>query len=106
HDDFIFFNSVAEAVLSRYHTIARDVRLFPRPQHSPGIDFIVNELRAQGWLPGRVGFELWSYRPNRAVSELLQAAFERAGAEVVDGTDIVRSVRSIKSPQELAYIEI
>jgi Xaa-Pro aminopeptidase len=106
HEQPIFFNSVAEAVLSRYHSFAPDLRLFPRPQHQPGIDYIVGELKAAGWLGGRVGFELWSHRPNRAVSELLQAAFEGAGAVVVDGTDIVRGVRGTKSPQELAYLEI
>lgn len=106
HDEPIFFNSVAEAVLSRYHSAARDLRLFPRPQHQPGIEYIVSELAAAGWLPARVGFELWSHRPNRAVSELMQAAFERAGASVTDGSDIVRAARGVKSPQELAYIEI
>lgn len=106
HDELIFFNSVAEAVLSRYHSAARDLRLFPRPQHQPGIAYIVDELKAAGWLGGRVGFELWSHRPNRAVSELMQSAFEGAGCVVVDGTDIVRGVRGSKSPQELAYMEI
>jgi Xaa-Pro aminopeptidase len=107
HDRFLFFNLVPEAMLSRFHSVTApsDLRIFPRPQHAPAIEFIVGELKAEGWLTGTVGFELWSHRPNRAVSEQLQAAFERAGCRVMDGTDVVRAVRGRKSPQELATIE-
>ena len=37
---------------------------------------------------------------------MLQAAFEHEGCRVVDGTLIVREARSVKSPAELACIEI
>jgi len=102
HDHFIFFDSTAEQILNRTMTVATDVR---HPERGSAIDFIVGELKAEGWLTGTVGLEMWSYRPNRAVSEQFQAGFERARCSVTDGTDVVRSARKLKSPQELAYME-
>ncbi|MBA3416765.1 MAG: aminopeptidase P family protein, partial [Chloroflexia bacterium] len=103
-DAFILFDSPAEALLGRASSVATDIRHTDRA--SAGIDFIVAELKAAGWLTGAVGLEMWSYRPNRVVSERFQAAFEGAGCAVVDGTDIVREARRLKSPQELATMEI
>lgn len=103
HDHFIHFDSPAEAMLSRSSSVATDVRHTDR---ATAIEFIVDELKAEGWLTGPVGLEMWSYRPNRVVSERFQAAFERFGCTVVDGTDVVREARRLKSPQELATMEI
>jgi Xaa-Pro aminopeptidase len=36
---------------------------------------------------------------------MIQSSFESAGCAVVDCTDVVREVRAVKSPQEIAYIE-
>ena len=62
----------------------------------------------EGWLtPGtRLGQEFWSYLPNRAVSEVFSAAFSQKGAKVVDGSDVMRQVRIIKSPAEIEAIEM
>jgi Xaa-Pro aminopeptidase len=103
HDRFILFDSAAETLLGRTSSVASDVR---NPERGSAIEFIVGELRAEGWLTGTVGLELWSYRPNRVVSERFQSAFEGAGCDVTDGTDVIRSARKLKSPQELAYMEI
>ncbi|TVR68725.1 MAG: aminopeptidase P family protein [Sphaerobacteraceae bacterium] len=103
-DDFILFDNLGEAILCRFQTVATDARFFDRKSASP-IESIVNELKGDGWLPGTVALEMRSYRPNRIVSEKYQAAFEDAGCTVVDGTDIMRDVRLIKSPLELAYME-
>ena len=69
------------------------------------IDLIIKDLKAEGWLKGTVGMEFGSPKPNRPVSEMLQARFENQGVKVVDGTDILLSLRTIKSPLELACIE-
>jgi Xaa-Pro dipeptidase len=103
HDHFILFDSVAETILIRTSSVASDVR---NPERGSAIEFIVNELKAEGWLSGTVGLEMWSYRPNRVVSERFQAAFESAGRSVTDGSDVIRSARKLKSPQELASMEI
>ena len=103
-DDFILFDKVGEAVLCRTQTVARDARFFDRNGSTP-IEFVIDELKGDGWLPGTVALEMRSYRPNRVVSERYQAAFEGAGCTVVDGTDLMRDVRLIKSPQELACVE-
>lgn len=108
HDDFIFFDDYYHSVHARYHTVANDIRVhggeYSRVFEEP-FDFMAAELKAAGWLPGVVGFEMGSYRPNRRYSELYQAAFEARGGRVVDATDVVREVRAVKSPHELARIE-
>ena len=90
HDRFIHFETEREAVLTRTFTVSRDTRFFPRESFRDGTRFIADELKAEGWLKGNVGLEFWAGRPNRAVSERFQAAFEAAGARVVDGSAILR----------------
>ena len=104
-DDYIHFEVQNERVLAGFTTVSRDLRIFPDDaQPMKGVvQFVADNLAAEGWLAGVLGMEMYSYRPNRAVSEMLQGAFEHKGASVVDGTDIVNNVRKIKSPQELAY---
>jgi Xaa-Pro dipeptidase len=104
HDDFILFETPVHANTVTYGSVANDVR-FMREDVSNPIDFVIGELKASGWLPGVVGLEMWSYRPVRAVSDMFQSGFEREGCQVVDGTDVVRSVRSVKSTAELACME-
>ncbi len=101
HDRFILFDSEREAVLGRVFCCSTDTRFFPRTSLRGGGTFIVDELVAEGWLGGTVGLELYSYRPNRVLSERFQSLVEAAGAKVVDGTDIVREVRWVKSPAEV-----
>jgi Xaa-Pro aminopeptidase len=62
----------------------------------------------EGWLkPGtRLGQEFWSYVPNRAVSEVFSDAFAAKGAKIVDGSDVMRQVRIIKSPAEVDAIKM
>ncbi|MEM2779611.1 MAG: Xaa-Pro peptidase family protein, partial [Candidatus Bathyarchaeia archaeon] len=106
HDKFILFDTEEEQVLCRYTTVSTDTRIFgPTTDTSEMPSWIVQELKKEGWLTGTVGLEMRSYRPNRVVSEMFQRLFEKEGCNVVDGTDIVREVRSVKSPQEIAYIE-
>ena len=104
HDRFIHFETEREAVLTRTFTVSRDTRFFPRESFRDGTRFIADELKAQGWLKGNVGLEFWAGRPNRAVSERFQAAFEAAGARVVDGSAILREVRWKKSAAEMACL--
>jgi len=107
NEDFIFFDTGEEEGLIRDTTVTNDARyLFsPEEEASRMLEWIAEELEKEGWLPGIVGLEMWSYRPNRAVSEIFQKELEKKGGRVVDATDIVRDVRWIKSPQEIAYIE-
>jgi len=107
HEDFIFFDTGEEEGLIRDTTVTNDARylLSPEEEASRMLEWIAEELEKEGWLPGIVGLEMWSYRPNRAVSEMFQKELEKKGGRVVDATDIVRDVRWIKSPQEIVYIE-
>ena len=104
-DRFILFDTPSEALMCRFVTCADDIRIFPMGSRRDGVGFIVGELRAEGWLSGRVGLELHSYRPNPAVSARFRAAFESEGCRVVDGSDVLREVRWLKSAAEIEYLE-
>src|SRR5438093_6547743 len=105
HDEFIHFDNPTELPLLAKTSISTDNRFFPSREAEPNLKFIVAELKSRGWLKGTVGMEFWSYVPNRAISELIERAFVAEGARVVDASPIVRRVRRVKSPQEIAYIE-
>lgn len=103
-DRYIHFDDPEEAALIQFTSVSPDVRIF-EGLGPEGADFIVGELKAEGWLEGRVGLEMRSSRPPRTVSELFESVLRTNGAtDVVDATDVVRSVRRIKSPQERATV--
>lgn len=102
HDDPIHFETPSEAILTVIGAVSRDVRIFPMEARRDGLAFILKELLAEGWLGGVAGLELYNYRPNPVLAEQFREGFAGAGMKVVDGTDIVRGVRHIKSPLEMA----
>ena len=102
HDRTIHFETPSEAILTAIGTVSEDVRIFPLETRRNGLAYILKELKAEGWLKGTVALELYNYRPNSIIAGQYQTGFEKAGAAVVDGTDIVRQVRHIKSPLEMA----
>ncbi|MGE3967280.1 MAG: M24 family metallopeptidase [Dongiaceae bacterium] len=105
-DKFILFDSEREAILGRIFTCSTDTRYFPKTSMRDGHEFIASELKAKGWLTGTVGMEFRSHRPNRAISQRIEGLFRNGGAkDVVDATDLVREVRWIKSPAEVAVME-
>ncbi len=104
HDKFILFDTEREQILARYCSVSTDSRVFPPDSMRDGTGYIVKELTAEGWLPGTVGMELWSYRPNRELSLRAEERFTAAGGKVVDATQLVRDLRGIKSPAEMECI--
>lgn len=105
HDDWIHFDTEDEWILAKCTSASRDLRIHRHGVNEDVLEFIVRELRQQGWLDGAtVGLEMWASRPNRGYSELFQAALERAGATVVDVTSLVRGLRRRKSVAELARV--
>ena len=105
HDHYIHFETEREAVLTRTFTVDTDTRYFPKSSYRDGTAFIASELKAAGWLKGNIGIEKYAMRPNRAVSDRFQAAFEAEGAEVIDGSMVLREVRWVKSPAEMAMLK-
>ena len=103
-DDFILFDNPTEIPIIARTSISRDNRYFNSREAKPNIVFVMDELAREGWLGGTVGLEYWSYVPNRAVSEMIEAAFRERGCEVVDASTITREVRRAKSPREIRYI--
>ena len=103
HDDFIHFEREHEKVLVRYTSISRDVRIPGENEKWSLMEFIVRELKREGWLGGKTGLEMFAYRPSRGDSERFQRALESQGCQVEDATRIVQEIRRIKSPQELSY---
>ena len=104
HDRFIHFETEREAVVTRTFSCSKDTRYFPKDSYRDGIGFVADELKAEGWLKGNLGLEMYAMRPNRGVSDRFQAAFEEAGADVIDGSAILREVRWVKSPAEMACL--
>ncbi len=104
HEQPLHFDTEREAALGRITATGVEPRLFPRTALRGGAAYVADELAQAGWLRGRVGLELWSYRPNRVLSEAFQIALEAHGARVVDATFLVREERWLKSPLELAAI--
>jgi Xaa-Pro dipeptidase len=103
HDEPIQFDDEEEVTLIRFTSIAHDVRIGPG-LGTEMVDFVVEQLRAAGWLDGRVGVERRSYRPHPAAAAYADAALTRAGAEVIDATSIARGVRRWKTPAELDVV--
>ncbi|KXB05764.1 hypothetical protein AKJ49_00165 [candidate division MSBL1 archaeon SCGC-AAA382A03] len=103
-ENFIFFETEEEELLAHYTTVAPDMRVLYKESNLTEIEFVIENLKKEEWLDSTVGLELRNYRPNPYHARKLQEAFEKEGCEIVDGTDIVRDLRSEKSPLELAYI--
>jgi Xaa-Pro dipeptidase len=104
-DEFIHFNNPTELPILAKYSISTDNRFFPSREAAPNLAFIINQLKAEGWLGGTVALEYWSYLPNRAISTMLEGAFLAEGCRVVDGSALLRSARRVKSAAEIAYIE-
>jgi Xaa-Pro aminopeptidase len=66
---------------------------------------LIRELTARNWLGDRIGVERWSSVPNPAVAGAIEAELTSRGASVVDVSVPVRSIRRLKSQEELAVIE-
>jgi Xaa-Pro aminopeptidase len=103
HDEPIQFDDEEEVTLLRFTSVAEDVRIGPG-LGTEMVDFVVDQLRAAGWLDGRIGVERRSYRPHPAAAAYADAAFARAGAETVDATGVTRGVRRWKTPAELEVV--
>lgn len=101
HDRPIHFETPSEALLAAIGTVSTDIRIYPLEHRRDGLAFVVEELRAEGWLKGTIGLELYNYRPNPVIAARYREAFEAAGGRVIDGTDLVRAVRHVKSPLEM-----
>ncbi len=105
HDRMIHFETPSEAMLTAVGAVSEDVRIFPLEARRDGLPFILGELKAEGWLKGSVGLELYNYRPNPVIAGRMQGGFEAAGCKVIDATDIIRKVRHVKSTLEMEALE-
>ncbi len=105
HDRMIHFETPSEAMLTAIGAVSEDVRIFPLEARRDGLPFILSELKAEGWLNGSVGLELYNYRPNPVIAGRMSEGFEAAGCRVIDAADIIRKVRHIKSPLEMEALE-
>lgn len=102
----ILFETAEHEHMIRAYSMVEDFRLSEAEDLDRVLAHIVGELAGEGWLSGVVGVEKWSYIPNRAVGEAVEAALRERGArDVVDASVLMRRVRSAKSALELACIE-
>lgn len=102
-DKVILFETPSEAVLTTLSTTDLcDVRIFPLKERRNGQRYICENLKAEGWLKGRIGLELRNYRPNPVVSEQFRATLTDFGLEIADATDMMAEIRRLKSDLEIA----
>ncbi len=85
-------------------SVVSDLRLKSVNTVGEWLEFFVGELEAEGWLGGTVGIEKWSSVPNRATSEMIEAALDSRGCTVVDGSLVTRQVRRLKSGAEIEVL--
>ncbi|WP_029265201.1 MULTISPECIES: M24 family metallopeptidase [unclassified Microbacterium] len=110
NDTMFYVDSALHTDLIRRTSVVSDFRPVPESTLTTNttgkayVDFIVEQLRSEGWHRVRVGMELWSGIPNPAVMQLYRDALTDAGYTVVDATDVIRRVRRVKSPAELDRI--
>ena len=101
HDKLIHFDSGGHQGTLDAITVIKDFR----PLRGGGWEGVMAELQAEGWLGGTVGIDRWSYRPPPVLAAELEATFTHAGCTVVDSSDVMRDVRLVKSPAEIAVMD-
>ena len=104
HDRMLQFDMERHRLLIPRTSVVGDLRLKGATSVEDWLDFFLGELAAEGWLGGRVGLEMWSSVPNRATSEILETVLTERGCTVIDGSQIIRRLRRLKSEAELAII--
>jgi Xaa-Pro aminopeptidase len=101
HDRVLHFDMERHRYLLARNSVAHDLRLKSVNTVDEWMDFFLGELKAEGWLNGTFGIEKWSCVPNRATSEIVEAALTSQGCDVVDASLVTRGVRKLKSPAEI-----
>ena len=102
---YVVYDVEHHSYLLRRTSVATDVVLSRDDDGDAVLRLIVDDLSARGWLGGCVGMEFHSHVPNRATSEIVDAALTARGCRVVDASAVTRSPRLVKSPDEIAVIE-
>ena len=109
HDRILLIDTAGHEDLARLTSCVHEFVGVPDEGSEPSVaDFLavlVRELTARNRLGGRIGVERWSSVPNPAVAGAIETVLTGHGAEVVDVSAPVRSIRRLKSRQELAVIE-
>ena len=109
-DRMIFIDALLHAELVKRTSVVSDFR--PVPENSltgyttadKYVDFVIEQLRGEGWHSGTIGMEFWSGIPNPAVMQVYLDKLREAGYTVVDATSVLRGARRVKSPAELGRI--
>lgn len=110
NDPVIYIDQAMHAEIVRRTSVVTDFRPLPEmsfTSYSPleaHLDFLIDQLRLEGWHTGTVGMEHWSALPNPAVAQKYREMLVGAGYEVMDATSVIRGVRRLKSPAELRRI--
>jgi Xaa-Pro aminopeptidase len=104
HDRLVHFDMERHRLLIPRTSVVGDLRLSSANTFDEWLTFFLGELSAEGWLGARTGLELWSSVPNRATSELIEAALSGRGCAITDGSLVTRRARRLKSAAEIALI--
>lgn len=108
HDRMFLIESGCHEELARLTSCVDDFQAIPSTglTHEASTDefirCLIDEIRPEGWLRGVVRLERWSCVPNPAVAGAIEDGLRASGCDIVDATRVVRSVRRLKSPNEIA----
>ena len=80
-----------------------DVRIWLNAEDADPAGMVRDILKEKGIAAGRIGIELNTYGLTGYNHALMQAALAD-GYELIDGSDIVRGLRVIKSPAEIEFV--
>ena len=93
----------ADLASIRHSSICEDVRLWVDSPENPPVNAIRDMLESHGMRGKRIGVQYDTYGLTARLGKQLEAALD-GFCELVDESDLIRELRLVKSPQELAYV--
>ena len=93
----------ADLASIKHSSICEDVRLWVDSPDNPPVNAIRDMLESHGMRGKRIGVQYDTYGLTARMGKQLEAALD-GFCELVDASDLIRLLRLVKSPQELAYV--
>lgn len=102
---FVFFDNNSHQVVVSTTPEITDILYQTRrdPAAKQALE-LAEKVLARGWAKGRIAIQTWGYGCHPDHVRSIGNCFSRAGATVVEDSDVIETVRLYKSPREIAVI--